>query len=107
LFILIELFSELFSSELSEFLKLVGHKSQTPHEVWTRTCLNSKMFKIIGTDIYIYTEDPELKKAGKTGIRSKKIILISYRNQFIYYLYNKKANKIILSREVDIKSQRA
>jgi hypothetical protein len=97
-----ELFSELFSeSELSKFLELAGHKLQTPHEAWTRTCLNSKIFKMIDTNTYIHTEGPELKKAGKTGARSKKITLVSYRNQFTYCLYNRKADKIILSSNID------
>jgi hypothetical protein len=43
-----------------------------------------------------------LRKAGKIGARSKKIILIKYKDLSIYRLYDKKVDAVILSCSVDI-----
>jgi hypothetical protein len=43
-----------------------------------------------------------LKKAGKISARSKKIILIKYRDLSIYRLYDKEVDAVILFCSVDI-----
>jgi len=50
----------------------------------------------------MHFEDKKLKKAGKLGAHSKKMILINYRDHSIYQLYDKKINLIFISCSVDI-----
>src|SRR5205823_1996224 len=44
----------------------------------------------------------ELKKAGKLGTRSKKMVLIGYRDHSTYRLYNRESNSIFVSCSVDV-----
>jgi hypothetical protein len=89
-----ELFSELFFSK---------RKALTPYKAWYSTPYGTfKALKIIRSNAYIYLEGLELRKAGKIGARSKKIILIKYKDLSIYRLYDKKADAVILFCSVDI-----
>jgi hypothetical protein len=89
-----ELFSELLPGK---------RKALTPYEAWYSTPYGTpKALKIIRSDVYIYLEGLELRKAGKIGARSKKIILIRYRDLSIYRLYDREADAVILSYSVDI-----
>jgi hypothetical protein len=89
-----ELFSELLSSK---------RKALTPYEAWYSTPYGTpKVLKIIRSDVYIYLEGLELRKADKMGARSKKIILIKYRDLSTYRLYDREADAVILSYSVDI-----
>src|SRR5947207_411899 len=56
---------------------------------------------MIRTEAIIHKEDSELKKAEKLLEQDKKIILMRYRNQSIYQLYNKKSDSVIISESVD------
>jgi hypothetical protein len=90
----IELFSELL---------LGKRKALTPYEAWYSTPYGTpKALKIIRSDAYIYLEGSELRKAGKMGARSKKIILVRYRDLSTYRLYDREADAVILFCSVDI-----
>ena len=49
----------------------------------------------------IHKEKFKLKKAEKLLEQNKKIILVRYRNQSIYQLYDKKSDSIIVSSSID------
>ena len=56
---------------------------------------------MIRTEAVIHKEDSELKKVKKLLEQDKKIILIRYRNQSIYQLYDRKSDSVIISESVD------
>jgi hypothetical protein len=87
------------------FLELLPSKWKvlTSHEAWYSTPYGTpKALKIIRSDAYVHLEGPELRKAGKMGARSKKIILVRYRDSSTYRLYDREADAVILSCSVDI-----
>ena len=49
----------------------------------------------------IYKEESELKKAENFLEQDKKIILMRYRNQSIYQLYDKKSDSVVISESID------
>src|SRR5436190_18909681 len=49
----------------------------------------------------IHKEESELKKAEKLLEQDKKMILMRYKNQSIYQLYNRKSDSVIISESVD------
>ena len=59
------------------------------------------MLKMIDTNVYVHMKDSKLKKTDKIGTRFKKMILIDYRDLFIYHLYDRNADKIVLFSSVD------
>src|SRR5438034_8997807 len=56
---------------------------------------------MIRTEAVIHKEDSELKKVKKLLEQDKKIILMRYRNQSIYQLYDRKSDSVIVSESVD------
>jgi hypothetical protein len=87
------------------FLVLLSgkRKALTPYEAWYSTPYGTpKALKIIRFDAYIYLEGPELRKTDKMGARSKKIILVKYRDSSTYRLYDREVDAVILSCSVDI-----
>ena len=49
----------------------------------------------------IYKKKSELKKAEKLLKHDKKIILIRYKNQSIYQLYDRKSDSVVISESID------
>src|SRR6266536_727380 len=49
----------------------------------------------------VYKKEFKLKKAEKLLEQSKKMILMKYRNQSIYQLYNKESDSVIISESID------
>src|SRR6266487_3796719 len=56
---------------------------------------------MIRTKAVIHKEDSELKKAEKFLEQDKKMILMRYKNQSIYQLYDRKSDSVIISESVD------
>src|SRR5205809_5448320 len=56
---------------------------------------------MIRTEAVIHKEESELKKAEKLLEQDKKMILVRYRNQSIYQLYDRKSDSIIISESID------
>src|SRR5204863_1081692 len=56
---------------------------------------------MIRTEAVIHKEKSELKKAEKLLEQDKKMILVRYRNQSIYQLYNRESDSVIVSESVD------
>lgn len=60
---------------------------------------------MIGIDTYPHLENPKLKKARKLEARTKKMVLVSYRDSIIYRLYDREVDEIILSYSVDFSKE--
>src|SRR5947207_2191726 len=56
---------------------------------------------MIRTETVIHKKESELKKAEKLLKQSKKMILMRYKNQSIYQLYNRESDSIIISESID------
>jgi hypothetical protein len=88
------LFSELLPNK---------RKALTPHEAWYSTPYGTpKILRIIKSDAYIHLEELKLRKTDKIGARSKKIILIKYKDLSIYRLYDREVDAVILFYSVNI-----
>ena len=84
----------------SEFLtdKTVLTSYETWHDI---SYSHLKILKMIRTEAVIHKKELKLKKAEKLLEQSKKMILMRYRNQSIYQLYNKESDSIIISESID------
>ena len=49
----------------------------------------------------VHKEEPELKKAEKLLEWDKKMILVRYRDQSIYWLYDRESDSVIISESID------
>src|SRR5436189_690000 len=56
---------------------------------------------MIRTEAVVHKKEFKLKKAKKLLEQSKKMILMKYRDQSIYQLYNRKSDSVIISKSVD------
>src|SRR5438046_10574730 len=56
---------------------------------------------MIRTETIIHKKKPELKKAEKLLEQDKKMILMRYKNQSIYQLYNRKSDSVVVSESID------
>src|SRR5438034_10112748 len=74
----------------------------TSYETWHDISYSHlKILKMIRTEAVIHKKKSELKKAGKFLEQSKKMILIRYRNQSIYQLYDRKSDSVVISESID------
>ena len=64
-----------------------------------------KILRMIRTEAVIHKEESELKKAEKLLEQDKKIILVRYKNQSIYWLYDRKSDSIIISESIDFNDE--
>ena len=71
---------------------------KTWHEV---SYSHLKILRMIRMKAVIHKEESELKKAEKLLKQNKKMILMRYRNQSIYWLYNKKSDSIVISKSIN------
>src|SRR5437773_10514067 len=56
---------------------------------------------MIGMKAIVHKEELELKKAEKLLEQNKKMILMRYRDQSIYQLYDRESDSIIISESID------
>ena len=56
---------------------------------------------MIETETVVYKEESELKKAEKLLEHDKKMILMRYKNQSIYQLYDRESDSVIISESID------
>src|SRR5690242_17463210 len=56
---------------------------------------------MIDSNTYIHKKGSELKVTGKLREKSKKIILIEYRNSTTYWLYDWKNDRVIVFSSID------
>src|SRR5947207_7535640 len=56
---------------------------------------------MIETETIIHKKKLKLKKVEKLLKQSKKMILMRYKNQSIYQLYNRKSDSVVISESID------
>ena len=56
---------------------------------------------MIRTEAVIHKEKFKLKKARKLLEQDKKMILMKYRNQSIYWLYDRESDSVVISESID------
>ncbi len=85
-----ELYSELVENSITSY--------ETWHEV---SYSHSKILRMIRMKAVVHKEDSELKKAEKLLEHDKKMILVRYRDQSIYQLYDRESDSVVVSESVD------
>ena len=85
-----ELYSELVENSIMSY--------ETWHEV---SYSHSKILRMIRTEAVVHKKESELKKAEKLLEWDKKMILVKYRDQSIYQLYDRESDSVIVSESVD------
>src|SRR5947207_5222132 len=60
---------------------------------------------MIRTEAVIHKEEFKLKKAEKLLEQSKKMILMKYRDQSIYQLYDRKSDSVIIAESIDFNDE--
>ncbi len=85
-----ELYSELIENSIISY--------ETWHEV---SYSHLKILRIIRTEAVVHKKKLKLKKVEKLLEQDKKMILIRYRNQLIYWLYNKESDSVVVSKSIN------
>ena len=81
---------------------LTDKTALTSYETWHDISYSHlKILRMIRTEAIVHKEESELKKAEKLLEWDKKMILMRYRDQSIYWLYNRESDSIIISENIN------